>query len=102
MILVASIMACFPEALCISSLRNTMKSSALPSEFVCPISLEMMTDPVVASDGFTYERECITKWLSEHTTSPTTNAPLQTLGLFENRGLKILIRESQYGAACKV
>lgn len=27
-----------------------------PKEFICPITQEVMTDPVVASDGFSYER----------------------------------------------
>ena len=31
----------------------------IPSQFVCPISLEIMKDPVICLDGFTYERESI-------------------------------------------
>ena len=31
-----------------------------------------MTDPVFTSDGFTYERTAITKWLSTYDTSPST------------------------------
>ena len=30
-----------------------------PKEFCCPISHELMKDPVVAGDGHTYERSCI-------------------------------------------
>ena len=36
-----------------------------PSEFYCPISHEVMRDPVTATDGFTYERVEIQKWIGE-------------------------------------
>ena len=29
------------------------------SDFLCPISREIMQDPVIAADGHTYEREMI-------------------------------------------
>ena len=35
-----------------------------------------MRDPVVASDGFTYERTAIEKWLAIRDSSPMSNAPL--------------------------
>ena len=35
-----------------------------------------MRDPVVASDGFTYERTAIERWLAIRDTSPMSNAPL--------------------------
>ena len=35
----------------------------IPKEFICPISLEIMKDPVIMSDGQTYDRESITKAL---------------------------------------
>ncbi|CAI5953720.1 unnamed protein product, partial [Closterium sp. NIES-64] len=35
-------------------------------------SQERMTDPVVAADGFTYERRRIADWLSSQSTSPLT------------------------------
>jgi ankyrin repeat protein len=34
-----------------------------PNEFFCPLSFEMMSDPVVASDGHTYERLDIERWV---------------------------------------
>lgn len=33
-------------------------------------------DPVIAADGFTYERSAIEDWLSRKGTSPMTNQPL--------------------------
>ena len=52
-----------------------------------------MHDPVVAGDGFTYERSAIAKWLQEHSTSPLTNERLQTDRLVPNKTLKIAIKD---------
>jgi len=38
-----------------------------PSDFKCPISLEIMVDPVMLTQsGNTYERKMIMHWLAEH------------------------------------
>jgi len=61
-----------------------------PDEFVCPITYEVMQDPVVASDGHTYERSAIEEVLAlpeERRKSPLTREPLQA-ALFPNRALK--------------
>lgn len=41
----------------ILSLKNTTMSSDPKPEFICPITQEPMIDPVVCSDGNTYERK---------------------------------------------
>lgn len=41
-------------------------------------------DPVIASDGFTYERSAIEGWLARKNTSPMTNEPLAHLTLVPN------------------
>ncbi|CAJ1882650.1 unnamed protein product [Sphenostylis stenocarpa] len=50
----------------------------VPSFFVCPISLEIMKDPVTVSTGITYDRESIETWLfsKRNTTCPVTKQPL--------------------------
>lgn len=50
--------------------------SSLHDEFKCPISMELMVDAVVASDGRLYERTEIERWLSCKGTSPLTQAPM--------------------------
>ena len=51
-----------------------------------------MKDPVVASDGFTYERRYIQEWITcNKARSPMTNQPLSRLLLFSNSTLKSLI-----------
>jgi len=56
----------------------------LHNECSCPILHGLMRDPVVAADGHTYEREAITRWLSEHGTSPLTGLALPSRSLFPN------------------
>lgn len=63
-----------------------------PSEHLCPITQDVMKDPVVAEDGFSYERAAILKWVSEHHTSPMTRKAMS--GTFHpNQSLKQLIEE---------
>ena len=49
----------------------------VPDELRCPISCELFQDPVLAADGFNYEREHIEAWLRTHDRSPLTNAVLR-------------------------
>jgi hypothetical protein len=63
-------------------------SSQHPDEFVDPISLDLMTDPVICTDGFTYERSSIETWFAKNKSSPMTGAPIETLTLIPNRALK--------------
>jgi hypothetical protein len=51
-----------------------MEEVDVPSYFLCPISLELMKDPVTASTGITYDRESIEKWLfsGKNKTCPAT------------------------------
>ncbi|KAG2428161.1 hypothetical protein HXX76_011841 [Chlamydomonas incerta] len=44
--------------------------------FVCPITQDVMRDPVIATDGYTYERSAITDWLARKAVSPLTNAKM--------------------------
>mmetsp|Transcript_6220 Transcript_6220/g.6817 ORF Transcript_6220/g.6817 Transcript_6220/m.6817 type:complete len:103 (-) Transcript_6220:275-583(-) len=43
---------------------------------ILTISHEIISDPVIATDGITYERKEITTWLSNHNTSPLTGTLL--------------------------
>ena len=49
------------------------RSNGAPEEFLCPLTLELMRDPVIAADGHTYERAAIAAWLARKSTSPVTN-----------------------------
>jgi len=62
------------------------------AEFICPIGHDIMNNPVIAKDGFTYEKENIEKWFLEHSTSPLTNTKISKT-LLENKTLKIIIND---------
>ena len=59
-----------------------------PDEFICPITHSIMNDPVIISDGHTYERTAIQKWLNTHEKSPMTNELLRYKNLIPNRAIK--------------
>ena len=52
--------------------RRGSAVAAPPADFLCPITTEVLQDPVIAMDGFTYEREAIAAWFRRHDTSPIT------------------------------
>ncbi|KAG7022164.1 E3 ubiquitin-protein ligase PUB22, partial [Cucurbita argyrosperma subsp. argyrosperma] len=71
----------------------------VPSDFLCPISLQIMRDPVTISTGITYDRESIEKWLSSYKnrhvvvpSCPVTKLPLSELDLTPNHTLRRLIQ----------
>ncbi|MFQ6664798.1 hypothetical protein Gotur_031786 [Gossypium turneri] len=67
-----------------------------PSHFVCPIFQEVMKDPIIAADGFTYEADAIRGWLdSGHDRSPMTNLKLEHCNLVPNYALLQAIQEWQ-------
>ena len=47
----------------IEQLKDVIAKQKKPVQIVCPISHDVMLDPVVAADGHTYERAQIEKWL---------------------------------------
>ncbi|XP_043686565.1 WD repeat, SAM and U-box domain-containing protein 1-like [Vespula pensylvanica] len=61
----------------------------IPHEFLCPITHEIMKEPVQCSDGFTYERAAINEWfLCGKYTSPMTNEPLHDTTFTSNINLR--------------
>lgn len=66
----------------------------VPALFKCPISLELMKDPVTLCTGQTYDRCSIAPWLAKgHTTCPATMLQLETLDVVPNHTLRRLIQE---------
>ena len=67
--------------------------SSIPNEYLCPITHEMMRDPVCVSDGYTYERKAIEEWLAKKQTSPMINCAIAGTQLYSNKVLKMLIEQ---------
>ncbi|MCE3237053.1 MAG: U-box protein 15-like [Gammaproteobacteria bacterium] len=56
----------------------------IPHDYRCPLSLQIIFDPVVATDGHTYEREEIERWFRNSSISPRTGQILYDKTLFPN------------------
>jgi hypothetical protein len=54
---------------------------------------EIMDEPYIAADGFTYEYRAIKAWLSKHNVSPVTKHKLQHSELIPNHTLRSAIQE---------
>jgi len=65
----------------------------VPVDFLCPITYELMREPVLVADGSTYEREAIEHWLKTHSTSPVTNERLAHTMIVPNNMARSLIRD---------
>jgi hypothetical protein len=63
------------------------------SEMRCPICAEIMKDPVIDKDGYSYERKAILQCLESDKRSPITREPLVESDLRPNRALKAVIQQ---------
>ncbi|XP_059308792.1 U-box domain-containing protein 10-like [Lycium ferocissimum] len=69
-------------------------SPTIPEEYLCPISLELLRDPVIVATGQTYERSFIQRWIDGgNTRCPKTQQILQDLTLTPNIALRSLISD---------
>ncbi|XP_024013531.1 U-box domain-containing protein 32 isoform X2 [Eutrema salsugineum] len=79
-----------------SSYLNQKAPRKPPSHYLCPIFQEVMKDPLIAADGFTYEAEAIREWLANgHDTSPMTNLKMEDCNLIPNHALHLAIQDWQ-------
>ncbi|XP_048558610.1 U-box domain-containing protein 57-like isoform X1 [Triticum urartu] len=74
--------------------QSAVTGSSAPGHLICPIRMDIMKDPQVASDGFTYEAEAIRRWFDGgNNRSPMTNLPLANRDLVPNRAVLSSIQE---------
>ena len=68
--------------------------STPPSRFLCPLTLEIMREPVLSRWGHTYERKAIMEWLEAgNDVCPLTRRQLRPSWLITNKALKKEILE---------
>ncbi|CAN6442615.1 unnamed protein product [Victoria cruziana] len=78
----------------VASCDGDLPSPIIPDDFRCPISWELMKDPVIVATGQTYDRSCIQKWLdSGHETCPKSQQKLPHPILTPNYALRSLITQ---------
>jgi hypothetical protein len=67
----------------------------IPVGFECPITLELMQDPVIAEDGHSYEQSALKAWFDAGcNTSPMTNTQMGII-YFPNHALRKAIEAWQ-------
>lgn len=74
-------------------IKIRLKGKKLRDEFLCPITLELYRDPVVASDGHTYERSALERWFKTNSKSPRTGQVMVDQQMTLNINLKKLIQD---------
>ena len=80
-----------------SSSSSQSMTLNIPDEFRCPISLELMREPVIVSSGHTYDQISIAQWInSGHHTCPKSGQRLIHTALISNYALKSLVRQWCY------
>ena len=73
-------------------------SNFIPPQFYCPVSQDIMVDPVSTVDGHVYDRENIARWFaSGNFTSPVTGAKLKSTQLTPNHPLRQMIESFMPG-----
>ena len=89
-----------PEYIKICQEIERLKINDFPHAFTCPITHQIMADPVICDDGYTYERVAITEYLKTHNTSPITRLPVKIIS--ENRAIKDVIYEYLKSKGCEI
>ncbi|KAH8503288.1 hypothetical protein Peur_067051 [Populus x canadensis] len=80
------------ERLVLIKQSQTSSPVPIPADFCCPLSLELMTDPVIVASGQTYERAFIKNWIELGlTVCPKTRQTLAHTNLIPNYTVKALI-----------
>ncbi|KAK1365246.1 U-box domain-containing protein 34-like [Heracleum sosnowskyi] len=72
--------------------KKVNETISAPGHFYCPILQEVMKDPHIASDGYTYEHKAIQIWVDRYNVSPVTNQRLQHKMLTPNHTLHTAIQ----------
>jgi hypothetical protein len=73
---------------------GSSSSSGVPSLFLCPLSQRVLTDPVVACDGFTYDRRAVQEWFEGgQRISPLTKQTLRSTATLPNHVVRCAVNE---------
>lgn len=68
--------------------RSAQAAPEVPEQFLCPLTLDWMEDPVVTPAGHSYSRQALLEHLKTNPTDPFTRDPLTEEQLYPNRSLR--------------
>ena len=79
----------------ITQLQQQYEKLSFPQypTIICPITQEIMVEPVIAFDGQSYEKTAIEQWFKSNNKSPSNGTELPSRILIANHSLRKLIAE---------
>lgn len=67
----------------------------LNDAFYCPITWNLMHEPVTCPEGYTFEKVAIENWVKVNGNSPITRTPLRVCNLYPNNAMHTLLEEEK-------
>ena len=68
--------------------RSAHATPFIPVEYMCPITLDWLSDPVVTASGHTYSRDAIEEHLKYSELDPVTRMKISGLPLYDNIAMR--------------
>eukprot|EP00798_Chlamydomonas_sp_ICE-L_P004735 gene4735-biopygen15016 len=69
-------------------IRSAQASDFVPSEYMCPLTLDWFIDPVVTASGHSYSRAAIEEWLTTSSADPLTRTNIGGAPIYSNVAMK--------------
>jgi len=89
----ASVASLAASVACSALDEQSVGGEDTPSALICPLTGELMRDPVATVDGQVYDRQAIATWLETHDTSPLTGEVLPMKVLVPSLPLRAMLSE---------
>ena len=70
----------------------SIMDSEIPDIFVCPLTMDLMKDPLYSKYGHNFERNAILLWLAKENTCPITRQPLFPSMLIPDNSLQVKLK----------
>lgn len=86
-------MSCsLPDTTTTTTAAASTTNDVVPEDFICPLTLEVMKEPVMTRWGHSFERDAIIRWMEYHDQCPMTRNPLSLQDVIVHRALKARIQ----------
>ncbi|KAL3131854.1 hypothetical protein ABBQ38_007567 [Trebouxia sp. C0009 RCD-2024] len=74
--------------------EHGLRRHAIPYLLCCPLTKELLKEPMIAADGYTYEKHAFQEWLKQHNNSPVTGKPLHDASMLPNFAIVALVESN--------